>query len=144
MSVSSNADKVNEDFSRVLESVKGNITKALETSAILVEADAKESAPVDLGQLKGSIYHKQGIDSDGAKYAEVGTNVEYAPYVEFGTGIFASNGLGRKTGWAYENRKGETIFTRGNKPQPFLTPALESNRSRIVQILASGVKEGTS
>jgi len=113
VSVSSNSDKVSEDLSKVSESVKGNITKALETSAILVENEAKHLAPVDLGNLRNSIDHESDNES-----ATIGTNVEYAPFQEFGTSKM--------------------------KSQPFLTPAFESNRSRIVQILASGVKEGTS
>ena len=69
----SNADKVSADFKRAAE-------KALTTSALLVEGDAKLRAPVDTGNLRSSLNHKVETDR-----ATIGTNVEYAPFVEFST-----------------------------------------------------------
>ena len=112
------------------------IQEALTKCALLVEADAKLNCPVDTGSLRSSITHNVYKD-----YAEVGTNYEYAPYVEFGTGLFAVNNYGRKTPWTYQDDKGEWHTTTGQKPQPFLHPALEKNRNTIKQILAKAVTE---
>ena len=85
--------------------------------AINVTAQAKELAPVDLGQLRNSIMYKTPLkkggfnDSEGKRAvaeitpiplpneAYVGANTEYAPYQEFGT--------------------------RKMAPQPYLRPAIE-------------------
>ena len=72
---------------------------------------------------------------------EVGTNVEYAPYVEYGTGVFNP---GRLTPWSYQDASGEWHTTTGQKPQPFLVPALDSNRDKILNIFKEKVKEGLS
>ena len=103
------------------------IDKALNRAGLIVENDAKERCPVGkTGQLRNSIEHRV----QGANYKTecvVGTNLEYAPYVEFGTGIYAVNGDGRQTPWVYRTADGEFYFTVGQKPQPYLLPALEEN-----------------
>jgi len=65
---------------KAIKSVEDAISKALEASALVVEGDAKNLAPVDTGNLRNSITH----EVEG-KEARVGTNVEYAPFVELGT-----------------------------------------------------------
>ena len=66
-------DDYRKTVKRIIESVSGNLTKGLTTSALLVQGDAKQLAPVDTGNLRGSI--KISVDSD---VAYIGTNVEYA------------------------------------------------------------------
>lgn len=107
------------------------IEKALTKSALVVQRDAIKNAPVDTSMLRQSISFN--VDAASQK-ATVGTNLEYAPYVEFGTGIFAAEGNGRQTPWSYQDAKGIWHHTIGQKPQPFLYPALVSNRERISQI----------
>ena len=97
------------------------IAKALEDIGGMMERYAKLLCPVDTGRLRNSISHQV----EGNTVA-VGTNVEYAPYLEFGTGQFAENG-GRPTPWRYQDDKGEWHTTRGNKPQPFLRPAVDNH-----------------
>jgi HK97 gp10 family phage protein len=64
------------------------------------------------------------------------TPLEYAPYVEYGTGKFAVNGDGRKdVPWHYQDDKGEWHTTSGQKPQPFMGPALNENREEILRII---------
>jgi HK97 gp10 family phage protein len=108
-------------------------------AAIHVESKAAMLAPVDKGLLRKSITHRI-IDRDGYPVGQVGTNVEYAAWVEFGTGEFAEGGGGRKGGWSYKDEKGNWVFTRGNKPQPFLTPALNTSRSYIKTIISRRLK----
>jgi HK97 gp10 family phage protein len=121
----------------VLENIRGKILDALEVSGALVEGSAKDIVPVDTGNLKGSIVHKVN-ESDLS--VTIGTNVEYAPYIEFGTGEFAEGGKGRKGGWVYIDEKGNKHFTLGNKPQPFLRPALLENKENILKIFKDALK----
>jgi HK97 gp10 family phage protein len=119
-----------------------NTEKAMQKACLLVEAEAKKKAHKirRTGTLANSITSKVEKDSEGIK-GIVFTPLEYAPYVEYGTGLFAEEGNGRKTPWAYEDEEtGETIWTRGQKPQPYLRPALYENREKINSILKEGVK----
>lgn len=104
------------------------IEQGLETACFIVEADAKTNCPVRDGQLIGSIKHTV----DGNR-GEIGSEVEYAPYVEVGTGIYSTEGTGRQTPWKYKDAKGNWHTTRGMKAQPYLKPALERNRQRIIK-----------
>lgn len=133
-----------EDFKIVIDNLENfinsglenKIAEALEKACLLVETDAKKKCPVDDGQLRQSITHKVDIENmEGI----IGTSVEYAPYVEIGTGIYSSEGTGRKTAWMYKDEKsGEWHRTRGSKPKPYLQPAMEENKSKI-QDLFKGI-----
>lgn len=103
------------------------ITQALTKAALVVEAAAKEKAPVDTGNLRGSITHD--VEKN---IATIGTNVEYAPYVEKGTGVFAKGGRANVP-WSYEDASGKWHKTNGIKAQPFLEPALKNNTSKILK-----------
>ena len=110
---------------------------ALEKACALVEASAKKAAPKDSGELRRSITSK--IDeSNGEIQGIIFTPLEYAPYVEYGTGLFAEEG-GRSTPWTYKDDKGEWHRTSGQKPQPFMRPALAENREKIINILKEGI-----
>lgn len=117
-----------------------SLESAMGKACALVERTAKQTAPKDTGALRNSIQSevtKEGENVVGIVF----TPLEYAPYVEFGTGLFAENG-GRQTPWIYEDEKtGDTILTRGQKPQPFLRPSLNENRERITQILKEGIND---
>lgn len=114
------------------------IRKGMQQACALVEASAKETAPVDSGALRRSIASRiedGGTTIQGIVY----TPLEYAPYVEYGTGIFAEGGNGRKTPWLYDDDNGETHFTRGQHPHPYMRPALSDNRNQITQLLGEGI-----
>lgn len=111
---------------------------ALGKACALVERDAKQKAPKDSGALRRSIESK--IDKDGGEIrGVVFTNLEYAPYVEYGTGLFAESGGRTDVPWAYQDDKGEWHVTSGQKPQPFMRPALDENREQILRILKEGL-----
>lgn len=115
----------------------GDLETSLKKACSLVERSAKQKAPKDTGALIRSISSRiegtQGI---------VFTPLEYAPYVEFGTGLFAEGGNGRQdVPWWYQDDKGEWHKTSGQKPQPFMRPALEENREEIMRILMEGLKQ---
>lgn len=115
-----------------------DLTAALNKACALVEKSAKQKAPKDTGALIRSIASKieaNGEDLQGVVY----TPLEYAPYVEYGTGLFAENGGRMDVPWNYQDDKGVWHSTSGQKPQPFLRPALDENREAILRLL----KEGT-
>lgn len=114
-----------------------DLDEVLNKACILVENDAKKKCPVDKGQLRNSITHEVERTE-----AVVGTNTEYAPYVEIGTGIFSSEGTGRQDKWSYQDAEGHWHSTVGQKPQPFLNPALDENRKEIIQLFREELKKG--
>ena len=114
---------------------ESKIQQQLGIACALVERSAKMKAPKDTGALRRSITSKV----DGLT-GIVFTPLEYAPYVEYGTGLFAENGNGRKdVPWNYQDDKGEWHSTRGQKPQPFMRPALNENRTEIIRIIKEGL-----
>lgn len=104
----------------------------------LVERDAKQNAPKDTGTLARSIQSKVENNNNSIQ-GVVFTPLEYAPYVEFGTGLFAESGGRTDVPWAYKDDKtGELIFTSGQKPQPYMRPAIDNNREKIVKMIKEG------
>ena len=124
-----------EGLDRVLEAIEnvGNeqkMNQALGKACALVERSAKQKAPKGNGDLRRSITSKveKGV-------GVVFTPLEYAPYVEFGTGLFAEEGGRQDVPWHYKDDEGEWHSTSGQKPQPFMRPALNENREQILRIL---------
>lgn len=119
-----------------LLAIRQRIVDKLTVSGEIVASAAIEKCPVDTGNLRGSITSEV---NERDLSVRIGAPVEYAPYIEFGTGEYAENGEGRKGGWffEYDGNKGEKgkRFTRGNKPQPFLRPALLENKEKIRGLL---------
>lgn len=117
------------------------IKKAMETSVLEVESEAKKLCPKDTGRLKGSIESNVTSDSDSV-IGTVSTAVEYAPYVEYGTGLFAVKGDGRKdVPWWYKDAKGDWHKTNGRNPYPFMIPALNNNRNTIINNLKNAYEK---
>lgn len=114
-----------------------DLDKVLNRACLLVENDAKQKCPVNTGALRASITHEVK-DNEGT----IGTNLEYAPYVEFGTGLFSSKGDGRQdVPWRYQTPDGKWHTTSGQKPQPYLQPALNQNKQKIKAMFITGLKE---
>lgn len=62
-----------------------HLANATLAGALVIEAGAKEKAPVRTGNLRRSI-HSAIVESSATHAAAmVGTDVEYAPYLEYGT-----------------------------------------------------------
>ena len=118
----------------------GAIEGGMGTACALVERSAKQTAPKDTGALRNSITSRVEKNSDNVK-GIVYTPLEYAPYVEYGTGLFAEKG-GRKTPWKYEDDEGNWHKTTGQRPHPFMRPALNENRKKIIEIIERSVKNG--
>lgn len=110
---------------------------AMGKACALVERSAKQKAPKDTGALRRSIT-SEVVTSGEDILGVVSTPLEYAPYIEYGTGLFAES-TGRQDAWSYKDDKGEWHSTSGQKPQPFMRPALNENRERITEILKEGL-----
>ncbi len=104
----------------------------LEAIGLTAEGYAKLLCPVDTGILRNSITHAV---KEQDKTVVLSTNVSYAPYVEYGTGVFAENDNGRQTPWRYQDAKGNWHTTTGQKPQPFIRPAVNNHLNEYQQIL---------
>ena len=113
---------------------ENKIYQAIGMACALVERKAKEKAPKDTGALRRSITSEVN-NSSGEMVGVVFTPLEYAPYVEFGTGLFAEKEGRQNVPWSYQDDKGEWHSTSGQKPQPFMRPALEENREAILNII---------
>lgn len=111
-----------------------DVRKALGKACAVVERAAKEKAPKDTGELRRSITSK--VEKNGDKLEGViFTPLEYAPYVEYGTGLFAEKGGRKNVPWCYKDDKGEWHSTSGQHPQPFMRPALNENREKVLRTL---------
>lgn len=110
------------------------LRQALGRACALVERSAKEKAPKDTGALRRSIT-SEITNENGNLTGVVFTPLEYAPYVEYGTGLFAEKGGRKDVPWVYQDDKGEWHSTSGQKPQPFMRPALNENREQIIRII---------
>ena len=111
------------------------LSEALGKACALVERSAKEKAPKDTGELRRSI-QSEIRGNEGVVF----TTLEYAPYIEYGTGLFAENGGRKDVPWCYQDDKGEWHTTSGIKPHPFMRPAVDENRERIIEIIKGAIK----
>ena len=91
---------------------------AVQKGCYLVEGDAKKLVPVDTGRLRASITNE--VEEEVGR---VGTNVEYARRIELG--FVGTDILGRNY---------------NQKPQPYLRPALEKNRKKILGLFRDLIK----
>lgn len=91
--------------------LKASEKAALTAIGAFVESEAKVRTPVDTGNLRDSITYRV---NEGEKNVAIGTNAEYAQWVEKGSSRSSA--------------------------QPFLTPAVESNTSRIQELVRGAWK----
>ena len=125
-------DGVLSSIDNVADSEK--IREAMGRACALVERSAKQKAPKDTGALRRSIESK--VEEEGGNIiGVVYTPLEYAPYVEFGTGLFAENGGRTDVPWHYQDDEGNWHSTSGQYPQPYMRPALQENRTKILRII---------
>lgn len=131
-----------DDVLKNLESLADlqKLEAAIGKACALVEREAKQAAPKGNGELRRSITSKIEKDGDDIR-GIVFTPLEYAPYVEYGTGLFAENNGGRKdVPWSYQDDKGEWHTTKGMHPRPYMRPALDNNRDKILRIIKEGLE----
>ena len=109
------------------------VQRALEMCGLKAEGYAKKLASVDTGRMRNSISH-----TVAEKDVYIGTNVEYAAHVELGTGEYYPGG--RKTPWAFQDAKGNWHRTTGQRPQPFLKPAVADHGGTYRSIIEGELK----
>lgn len=124
-----------ENINKILESIENlantaSVEEAIGRACAIVEADAKKKAPKGSGDLRRSITSKvEGLE--GVVY----TPLLYAPYVEYGTGLFAEGGGRTDVPWVYRDDEGHWHSTSGMKPHPYMRPALNENREKIITMI---------
>ena len=144
MATIKNADRL---LRRLNNIANMDIEETMNKATALVHGQAKTLAPVDIGNLAGSIHMKVTKQKNEVQ-GKVYTNLQYAPFVEFGTG---STGNGtypnkdislsyRDTPWVYTPDGGETFYhTEGQVAQPYMYPALKRNEKTIQAMFKNGV-----
>lgn len=115
------------------------ISMAVGQACAIVEKAAKEKAPKDTGALRRSITSKVETEKNNV-VGTVYTPLEYAPYIEYGTGLFAEDTGRKDVPWRYQDDKGNWHTTSGMHPRPFLRPALNENRDKIIKKIREGIK----
>lgn len=155
-------------FNKIDNKAKTEVKNEINASVIKIQADAKKLAPVNLGNLRNSIYMIEESRDNNKFLFGVGSSARYAPYVEFGTGgkvsipvgfeSYASQFKGKTNGtfkdmvlaltdWV--QKKGITgkggnarsaayaialsILRKGMRPHPFLIPAFEQEKSKLLE-----------
>lgn len=115
------AQKLRSALVSLREGLNPETAKAIKKVAREIRDDAKRLCPVDTGSLQRSIrlqtharpaqsIHKIGVSAGGyVTNPRTGRKVDYAAYVEFGTSR--------------------------NPPQPFMRPAAEKNKPKLVREL---------
>lgn len=128
-----------DNSSLILTELENKKTALLESIGIQAEAQTKvnirNTGRVDTGRMRNSISHTVIGDT-----VYIGTNIPYAVYHEVGTGIYADDGNGRKSPWAYKDSKGVWHNTRGLKPVHFLRNAISEHMKDYEQIALNVLK----
>jgi len=147
-----------DNVPKIKEMSKAAKQIALIKIGLAAEGYAKRLVPTDTSRLKNSItfathshiqkgaspatpkdYTPRGqVDEDSVI---LGTNVEYAVYQELGTGIYASEGNGRKTPWWYQDDKGVWHKTSGTKPKHFIRDAMASHTQEYKTLIENTYKQ---
>lgn len=138
------------EIDKLIKNIKGwqtetrrRIIDELKVSGLVIEGDAKRridaNGTTNLGRLKTSIGRKT---MNGGLTQVVGSGLKYAPHVEFGTRphfpplapikAWAKRKLNNeKAAWPVAKK----ISEKGTKPQPFLFPAYEAERPKLIENL---------
>ena len=135
-----------------LDKLGGNIeeilTQSIGQQTKLVQGDAKDLCPVDLGDLRNSI--KENVKKyKGRIVGVVSTNSDHAAYVEFGTGkVGERTNKNTKVNVSYKQDKWLVNipdvgprWIEGQPAQPYLYPALKNNEERIIENIKADVRK---
>jgi hypothetical protein len=127
------------NFARLESIIVPRIVKAVDAATDLVLSTSQQLVPVDTGEL---------VSSGGRETQWKGTMVTgsvsysspHASFVEFGTGIIGSGtypfplpqeGVPYTGSWIYDYKRQNWM---GHVAQPYLRPALDQNRSGILDL----------
>lgn len=112
--------------------------KVQDYAQLLVPTGTADSTGID-GYVGGALKQSLTYALDLAKKTvTIGSSLFYSVYVELGTGVYATNGNGRKTPWVWKDFNGKWHFTRGmkaaNDGKGFLRPAVEEHIDELREI----------
>ena len=127
---------ITDNSDQILKELGEKTPAILEAIGLTAEAYAKMLTPVDTGRLRNSITHAVKGDE-----VYIGTNVEYGIWHELGTGVYASDGQGRKSPWAFQDSKGVWHYTRGVKPKHMLKKAASEHDKEYKAIIENLLKD---
>ena len=136
MNISIKVDGINNVIAKLNNA--RNIENALIRGGEIVRAEAQANCPKDTGRLANSIV----VQSEGGNSVLIGPTADYGIYVEYGTGSEGdpSKPHTSKKGWVYFNeRTGGFVYTTGQAPQPFLVPALYSQKDAVIEAIRQGL-----
>lgn len=106
-------------FDKVMKRFKGaekvDMTQPVKVGTRIVQRSAKQKAPVDTGDLEGSIRRSFSGANTSMPTGRVSTNIEYAVYVEYGTSKMLA--------------------------QPFLRPALKDSSKELNKLFSEHIKK---
>lgn len=125
----------------LMKSFPERLADRMENACLKVFSDAKKNCPVDDGLLRASISHE--VETNGNEVVGyVGSNLDYSVFVHQGTGLYSKSGNGRKSvPWTYRTADGKFYKTKGQKANPFLMKAIDSNRQEILEYLKGVLSE---
>jgi HK97 gp10 family phage protein len=139
-----------ESLLKKLNKLGGNVEETLynsvEKQTKLVQGDAKDLCPVDLGDLRNSI--KGTVKKyKGRIVGVVSTNSDHAAYVEFGTGKVGErtnkntnvNVSYKQDKWLVNIPDVGPRWIEGQAAQPYLYPALKNNEEKIIENIKEDV-----
>jgi HK97 gp10 family phage protein len=125
-------DKLYSKFKKLDEKSKIGVKEEFAASALAIQSNAKRNVVVDTGFLRNSINIKSQGNNQSFIYT-IGARSKYAAYVEFGTGGLVSIPNG------YEELasmyKGRGIRKINLRARPFLIPAFEQEKPKLIQRL---------
>jgi hypothetical protein len=142
------------DFEIITKDNTDAIIKALERQCLVAleelgsraEGYAKMKVPVGTPESTGVVnYISSGLKKSishkvVSQEVYIGTNQYYAAYVELGTGIYATDGKGRKSPWTWYDKNGKAHFTHGMKPHHMLKKAASEHNEEYKRIIESIMK----
>lgn len=130
---------VRNNSDALLRELENRKTDILEAIGIQAESNAiinlNRAGRIDTSRLINSITHTVVGNT-----VFIGSNVPYAVWHEVGSGIYADDGNGRKSPWAYQDSKGQWHNTKGLKPIHFLRNAIADHISDYEQIAVNILK----
>lgn len=121
-------ERLRDYFKSAPKRVKQELDRASKRSALRVQREARQQAPVDTGRLRSSIALK--LLSFGA---EIWPKAKYGLWVHEGTGVHARNGGGRTKPWVYKRSDGRFVRTIGTKANPFMERAAKLSEPLVRQ-----------
>jgi hypothetical protein len=136
----------------IIKALERQCLAALEELGLRAEGYAKMKAPVGTPESTGVVnYVSSGLKKSIThkvvnREVYIGTNnkapngAPYPAYVEFGTGIYATDGKGRKSPWTWYDKNGKAHWTHGIKPVHYLRDAVSDHKDEYKKVLLKYLK----